>query len=362
MKKEKALVNKNKAYNRTKISNIGYLRLKSPISMQIELTSGCNQKCIFCYNVWKEGCTKTSICETPTREEHNKIIDKIIENEVFDIIFSGGEPLLIPYLEELIERLSKKKIGTMIITNGMLLTKERVKKLKGAGLESIQISLHYFNEEKNDEITGIKGSFKKSVEGIKNVLDIMGKDFLNVNAVIIPETFKDAYKMGEFLNELGVTSFSIGCSSVSGEMANHKDLFVDKEKFLDIYRQLKNVKDDFGIKVSFTGGFPLCILPDIGEAIGLSSNFCDAGLNQLVVSPKGDLRPCVCLGQVVGNIFKDDLKKVWKENKFLKEIRELKYLPKECEDCKHIAICRGGCRASAEGYFNKLNAIDPLMQ
>jgi len=351
-----------KIYKRTKYSNIGYLNLKAPISMQVELTSGCNQKCIFCYNVWKEGCSKTSCIKTPTREQHHKIVDKIIKNEVFDVILSGGEPLLIPYLEELIKKFAMKKISTMIITNGMLLTKGRVKKLKEAGLESIQVSLHHFKESINEEITGIKGSYKKTIEGIKNIIEIIGADFLNVNMVVVPKTYKEVYNMGKFLVSFGVTSFSIGCSSVVGEMSNNKDLFVDRKKFLEIYGQLKRVEKDFGIKVSFTGGFPLCILPNINEAKKLSSNFCDAGLNQLVVGPEGNLRPCVCMNQVVGNIFKDDLKKVWNENKFLKEIRELKYLPKECEGCDYISMCRGGCRASAEGYFGKLNAIDPLMK
>lgn len=351
-----------KAYKKTKYSNIGYLSLKSPISMQVELTSGCNQKCIFCYNVWKEGCSKTLCIKTPTKEQHHKIINEILKNEVFDIIFSGGEPLLILYIEELIEQCKKKKMGTMIITNGMLLTKERVKKLKEAGLESIQISLHHFKGNINDDITGIKGSYKKTLEGIKNVIEIMGADRLNVNMVVIPKTYKEVYDMGKFLGSFGVTSFSVGCSSVTGEMSKNKSLFVDRKKFLEIYDQLKRIEKDVKIKVSFTGGFPLCILPDVNEAKRLSSNFCDAGLNQLVIGPEGNIRPCVCMNQVVGNIFKDDLKKVWNENKLLKEIRKLEYLPKECEGCDYISICRGGCRASAEGYFGKLNAIDPLMK
>jgi len=39
----------------------------------------------------------------------------------------------------------------------------------------------------------------------------------------------------------------------------------------------------------------------------------------------------------------------------------LKYAPKECKKCKYISICRGGCRASARGYFGKIDSKDPLM-
>ena len=95
------------------------------------------------------------------------------------------------------------------------------------------------------------------------------------------------------------------------------EMVIDKEKFLNIYEQLKKAEKDFDIIVSFTGGFPLCILPDYEKEVNMISNYCDAGLNQLVVDPEGNLRPCVCLREKVGNILKEDLQEVWKKNKFL---------------------------------------------
>ena len=96
--------NIRKAYSATQFPNIFYLKLKSPIEVQIELTSRCNQKCIFCYNVWKEESSSKSIKNRLSKEEHFSVIDKIIKNKIFSVIFSGGEPLLVPYLEELIRR------------------------------------------------------------------------------------------------------------------------------------------------------------------------------------------------------------------------------------------------------------------
>ena len=134
------------AYEKTDIPNIYYLKLKSPLTIQIELTRGCTQKCIFCYNVWKEGNSKKLFKKDLSKEDHLKIIEEIIKNEIFDVIFSGGEPLLIKWLEELIQKLSKKNINVRIITNGTLLDKARVNSLKKAGLNHLQISLHHFSE------------------------------------------------------------------------------------------------------------------------------------------------------------------------------------------------------------------------
>jgi len=351
-----------KAYKNTEIPNCKYLKIKSPLAIQFELTSGCNQRCIFCYNVWKGLCSKQNSV-TLSKEKQLEVIDRIIENEIFDIIFSGGEPLLISWLEDLIKKCSNAKMYTTLITNGNLMTISRAKSLKNAGLNDMQISVHHFNLEINDKLTKTSGSFKKSVEGIKNALKIFGKEGVNINMVALPETYKDVYEMAKFLHSIGVGSFSVGSPSASGEMKKDKNLVINKKMFLDIYYQLRKAKKDFGIRVGFSGGFPLCLLPEINkETIEMIGNYCDVGLNQLTIGPSGELRPCVCFNQNLGNILTDNLKKIWDENELLLDFRTMKFIPEICRKCKYVSVCRGGCRASAQGYFKKLNAIDPLMR
>lgn len=351
----------NKIYKKTKIDGVFYIKLKSPISAQFELTSGCNQKCIFCYNVWKEGCSAGKRKKL-SKEQQIKILNLMIDNEIFDIIFSGGEPLLVKWLDELIKIASEKKIHTTIITNGGLLTKEKAESLKKSGLNSLQISLHHFDQEINDKLVGKKGAFQKTKEGIKNALNVFDKESINVNMVVIPETYKDIYKMAKFLQSLGIFSFSVATPTATGEMHKNKRLVINKTMFLEVYNQLLSIKEKLKMNVGFTGGFPLCILPKIdAESLVMVGNYCDAGLNQLVINPEGDIKPCVCLNPRLGNILNNNLKEVWEKSKFLKDIRQLKYLPKECNSCKYLSLCRGGCRASAFGYSGKLNAKDPLM-
>ncbi len=350
------------AYQDTEIPNCKYLKIKSPLAVQFELTSGCNQRCIFCYNVWKDGCSKKDVI-TLSKEKQLKIIDKIIENEIFDIIFSGGEPLLVKWLEELIKKCSEAKMYITLITNAVLMTPERAKSLKKAGLDDMQISIHHYNPNKNDKLTGSPGSFKKSVEGIKNALKEFGIEGLNVNMVALPETYKDVYKMAEFLHSIGVGSFSAGTPSESGEMGKDKNLVINKGMFKEVFNQLIQAKKDFGMKVGFSGGFPICLLPEINkDTAEMIGNYCDIGVNQFTIGPDGIIRPCVCLGENLGNILEEDLKEIWKNNKFLLDARKMKFVPETCRNCEYVSACRGGCRASALGYFGKLNAIDPLMK
>lgn len=251
---------------------------------------------------------------------------------------------------------------TTIITNAILMTKKRAKSLKKAGLNDLQISIHYYNSKINDKLTNMPGSFKKTIKGIKNALEFFGVDNVNINMVALPETYNHIYKMGKFLHSIGAGSFSVGTPSVTGELKDKKDLVINKTMFLSIYKQLRTVKKDFGIHVGFTGGFPICLLPEINaETVGMIGNYCDAGLNQVIIGPDGELRPCVCLEKNLGNILEDDLQNIWNNNKFLLDIRKMKFVPDRCKKCEYVSLCRGGCRASAQGYYGKINAIDPLM-
>lgn len=227
----------------------------------------------------------------------------------------------------------------------------------------MQISLHHFNSDMNDKLTGQIGSFQKTVEGIKNALEIFNKESVNINMVTVPETYKDVYKMAEFLKSFGVFSFSVATPTATGEMRKNKSLIINKGMFLDIYNQLISAEKNLNMNVGFTGGFPMCILPKIDlESIKMIGNYCDAGLNQLVIDPEGNIKPCVCLNKKLGNILNDNLEWIWNNHKLLKDIRKLRYIPKECASCKYLSLCRGGCRASAFSYFGKLNAKDPLME
>src|SRR3989344_4959302 len=134
-----------------------------------------------------------------------------------------------------------------LITNALLITPERAKTLKNAGLNDMQISIHHYDAKINDNLTKISGSFEKSVEGIKNSLKVFGTEGVNINMVALPETYKAVYKMAEFLHSIGVGSFSVGTPSATGEMEKDKNLIINKKMFLEIYNQLRKAKKDFNL-------------------------------------------------------------------------------------------------------------------
>ena len=105
-----------------------------PILAQIIPVRRCNLSCAYCNEY-----DKTS--EPVPVEEMARRIDRLAELGTLAITFSGGEPLLHPELETLVERIRGANIIATLITNGYLLTAERVKRLNRAGLDYLQISI-----------------------------------------------------------------------------------------------------------------------------------------------------------------------------------------------------------------------------
>src|SRR5215475_711099 len=105
-----------------------------PILAQIIPVRRCNLSCVYCNEY-----DKTS--EPVPVEEMSRRIDRLAELGTLAITFSGGEPLLHPELETLVERIRGANIIATLITNGYLLTAERVKRLNRAGLDYLQISI-----------------------------------------------------------------------------------------------------------------------------------------------------------------------------------------------------------------------------
>jgi MoaA/NifB/PqqE/SkfB family radical SAM enzyme len=126
------------------------------------------------------------------------------------ITYAGnGEPTLHPDLLKIIKY--GKKIGydkIQVITNGrMFCYLNFIKQVKDAGLDEITFSIHGHNARMHDFLTGIRGSFKQTVAGLKNALAM---DFIvNVDIVVNKQNYKHLLEIIKYLNFLGVNEFDL---------------------------------------------------------------------------------------------------------------------------------------------------------
>jgi MoaA/NifB/PqqE/SkfB family radical SAM enzyme len=129
-------------------------------------------------------------------------IDKLAALGVSIITISGGEPLLHPELDEVIRHIRRRGVIAGLITNGYLLTAERIQRLNRAGLEHLQISI--------DNVVPDRIS-KKSLKVLERKLQLLSEyaEFhVNINSVVGGgiHTPQDALVIGKRARQLGFTS------------------------------------------------------------------------------------------------------------------------------------------------------------
>ena len=185
-------------YNEFKFLAKGLLSTKHPILAHIIPMRRCNLACAYC-NEYDD--TSKPV---PTDEMFRRI-DKLARLGTTAITISGGEPLLHPDLEQIIRRIRHHGAVATLITNGYLLTRERIKSLNKTGLLHLQISI---DNVKPDEVS------KKSLKVLDKKLVWLSElaEFkVNINSVIGGGVKHptDALEIGRRAVELGFSS-SVG--------------------------------------------------------------------------------------------------------------------------------------------------------
>lgn len=107
---------------------------RHPVLAHIIPVRRCNLSCAYCNEF--DSVSKP----VPTSGMLNRI-DKLAALGTTVITLSGGEPLLHPELGEIIRRIRRHDIIAEVLTNGYLLTPDRIKRLNRAGLDHLQISV-----------------------------------------------------------------------------------------------------------------------------------------------------------------------------------------------------------------------------
>jgi len=139
-----------------------------PFEVVWNFTYLCNLKCKHCYE--DAGNSRSEL----STEKAFLVIDKlsaIASTGLPALSFSGGEPLMRKDFFDVAAYAHKKIPYLSIATNGTLLTKDNVKRLKEVGIEYVEISLDGATREVHEEFRRVPKCFEKTMEGIQNSID-----------------------------------------------------------------------------------------------------------------------------------------------------------------------------------------------
>ena len=319
-------------------------RMSAPIRVDIVLNQDCNHKCVHCYNPWRDQCSNKDKYDSKKAIENIDAIALELKNaNVWSAILTGGEPLLHPeVLFYCIEKLQEFDVSMSINTNLTLITPEIIDKLKDdyKWNNIILTSLPSLNEVLCDEITHVKGSYRRIIDAI----DLCVKKGLRVgiNTVITQKNIGDLADYVKFVKVHNVEYVSISIVIPPSYDVENADYYLDDNDIISIADTLLELKNKVGIEVGSVTPLPLCILKDADKYMPVLDTTCLAGISKCTIDvSSGEVFACAHEEVGYGNILTDGLQKCW--DNMIKWSTE-DHLTQECRDCKWLFICGGECR------------------
>lgn len=333
------------------------------ISLVLKVTHECNLECSYCDYI--HSLPKVDVKSNLSINDLENILIKTAQSyKDISLIFHGGEPLILPisYYENVIRiqhditRNYNVIFSNSIQTNGTLLSQSIIDFLKSNNIH-IGISLDGPKNIHDKNRPFIKSNQSSFDIIIKNI-NILKNNGINVSTLIVAtkDVIKNPYGLYSFYKKNDL-SFKIN------------ELFpkYTMQEFIPTNKELGSFyKKLFYIWINDKKEPILTIQPFVSIIIGLwEGNIGDCTYNSncssfFIIETDGAVNVCSRLidkSYSLGNIIHQDWKEIH-ESELLKQLsKRKKMLPKDCNNCKWIELCYGGCPAcvsdSAQDLYQK---------
>ena len=271
--------------------------------LELQLTSRCNLRCRHCY-----------IGDDTPRElssaQVRSVLKEFEEMQGLRVLITGGEPLLHSRFDEINEMLPDLFLRKVLFTNGVLLKKDVLNRLK---VHEIQVSIDGM-QAAHDALRGA-GTWDIALGAVRRALDAGFE--VSVSTMIHPGNRGDFDAMERLFKSLGVKDWTVDVPCATGRMKDNRELTVSPEE------GGRYLGYGYGGGMHATGPGYAC------------------GLHLMAVLPDGSAAKCTFYGdRAVGDIG-EGLRTCWQR------IRPVKLESLDCK-CEYLEACRGGCRYRAE--------------
>jgi len=171
------------------------LNLGLPLSVHLDITYRCNERCIHCYLDHDDHGEMTTA-------EIFDILTQLAAAGVFFLSLSGGEVLLRRDFFEIVERARQLLFNVKVKTNGVMIREKQAARLRQLGVEQVQISVYSHRAEIHDAITKLPGSLQRTIRAIR-FLKAQGLK-VSIANVLMAGNFSDQPGVMALASELGV--------------------------------------------------------------------------------------------------------------------------------------------------------------
>lgn len=324
-----------------------------PYLLLAELTYQCPLHCPYCSNP-----TGFPTGEELSTSEWRRILTEAGQLGVFHTGFSGGEPLLRPDLPELIAAARSAGLYSNLITSGVGLDSRRAEELRGAGLDSIQISFQAAETTLADAIAGARAhQYKLRAAGTARAAGLA----LTINAVLHRANIDSLPEIVAMAEGLGATRLELANVQYYGWAYRNRDQLLPTRHQVEAARAAAQAAQErlAGVMEIFY------VLPDYYER---RPKPCMQGWGQrfLTVNPVGHVLPCPTAGCIPGmsfdNVREHTLAWIWSESESFRRFRGVEWMPEPCRGCDLREIDFGGCRCQAALLTGDAYSTDPVCE
>jgi len=323
-----------------------------PLWLLLELTYRCPLHCVFCYNPTDFANTGREL----GTDDWIRVLRQARALGAVQLGLSGGEPLAREDLEPIVAQAHALGFYINLITSGIGMTEARMRSLKAAGLDHIQLSFQDSTRELNDFLSSTRTFELKSKvaglirqHGFPMVLNVV---LHRLNIDHVGEILEMAERMGAQYVELANTQY-------------YGWAWLNREHLLPSRAQLERAEETTRRFRERVGGRMQIyfVVPDYFET---RPKACMSGLGSvfLGIAPDGTAMPCHAARMLPGlqlpNVRESDIRTIWYESPAFNRFRGEAWMKEPCRSCPERTRDFGGCRCQAYLLTGDADNADPV--
>ncbi|HUW94800.1 MAG TPA: radical SAM protein [Anaerolineae bacterium] len=312
-----------------------------PWGASLEITRRCNLGCVHCLrgpSRQDDGLFYAQVCQ---------VLDQLVDLGCMRLSFTGGEPFTRPDFVPILEYAWQKRIASVILTNGTLITSTLADTLLTLHVHEIQVSLYAASSQVHETVTRVPGSFSATLGGIQRLTNQGLR--VKVMMPVLSLNIQEVSAVRKLCDQQGATfQRSLLLFPRDDGSPAPLDFVASDEQLCRLAEE--EVRCDWSAS-------------DATRGMEFSRNrpLCTAGIQQIGIGSDGSVYPCGALRLPAGNIRRQELARIWHTSPVLEELRRARpAYPIFCASCQVREYCSWcpGLSLMLEGDMTVPNSQD----
>lgn len=328
--------------------------------IKIELTQRCPLGCVHCSTDSHRKCRSNLSKQTVIR-----VLREAAQMGAHKVVLSGGEPLLVNYLVDVVKLARVSGLIPSIYTSGIAdenltpMSRELAVRLRNVGLDRFIMSIYSDDANVHNSITRYP-SHAATLTALRNAKTSGAA--VELHFVAMGRNVRDLPNVVKLAASLAIERVSILRFVGQGRARNILEEALTPEDLRNLADSILALRRQYP-ELTIRAGSPFNIL-------GICNAPCNAADSVLVIDHAANVFPCDAFKNVhypdpeFGSVRHQSLQAVWQKSLFLGEVRRILSSRNNstCDGCQYLASCQSGCLAqkvTRSGWHDLTNRPDP---